>query len=235
MAFIERSAETRGSVLTGADRAVAALAADTARQGRTQRCGQHSIVFYEGDPAARVYELVSGTVMLYKLLPDGRRQVVEVLTPGMIFGAASGVNYDCSAETLTPAAILVHERHEIDDSRDLQGHLARCLMAQMERMHEHAVLLGRKSALERVTSFLMHMVPGRGGEGCTGPTTPDCDTHDVPLAMTRQEIADYLGLTIETVSRVISELKRRGLVKVERQDRIYVTRVCGICQLTGIH
>jgi CRP/FNR family transcriptional regulator len=108
-------------------------------------------------------------------------------------------------------------------------------MAQMERMHDHAVLLGRKSALERVSTFFIRMVPNRGGEGCVGPADGDVDTHDIVLSMTRQEIADYLGLTIETVSRVISELKRRGLVRVERQDGIHITRVCGICQLSGMH
>lgn len=234
MAYVERTSDRLQSGLSGADRGLAALAAEAARQSRTQRLGQHSIVFYEGDAAERVYELSSGTVMLYKLLPDGRRQVVEVLTPGMVFGIAAGETYDCSAETLTPSSIVAHERREIEEVSGLQRHLTRCMMAQMERLHDHAVLLGRKSAIERVSTFLMRMVPGRGGEACDGPAG-EKDTHDIVLAMTRQEIADYLGLTIETVSRVISELKRRGLVRIERQDRIHITRVCGICQLTGIH
>ena len=202
---------------------------------KAQRYSQHSVIFYEGDSAERLFELDEGIVMLYKLLPDGRRQVVEILNPGTIFGAAAGETYDCSAETLTPSAVLSHERREVEETASLQRHVSRCLMAQMERMHDHAVLLGRKSALERVSTFFIRMVPNRGGEGCIGPADADIDTHDIVLAMTRQEIADYLGLTIETVSRVISELKRRGLVRVERQDSIHITRVCGICQLSGMH
>lgn len=235
MAYVEQSAARADSAASGADRGLAALAAETARQSRTQRFGQHSIVFYEGDAAERVYEVSAGTVMLYKLLPDGRRQVVEILTPGMVFGLCAGETYDCSAETLTASAVVSHERREVEETASLQRHVSRCLMAQMERMHDHAVLLGRKSALERVSTFFIHMVPNRGGEGCVGPADGDVDTHDIVLSMTRQEIADYLGLTIETVSRVISELKRRGLVRVERQDGIHITRVCGICQLSGMH
>lgn len=205
------------------------------QSAKAQRYSQHSVIFYEGDSAERLFELDEGIVMLYKLLPDGRRQVVEILNPGTIFGAAAGETYDCSAETLTGACISAYDRREIDRSASLQRHLTKCLMSQMELMHDHAVLLGRKSAIERVSTFLMRMVPRRGGEGCVGPAETGVDSHNIVLTMTRQEIADYLGLTIETVSRVISELKRRGLIKVERQDQIHISRVCGICQLTGIH
>lgn len=232
MAYLERTSETMGH---GPVAARSAREVAEAPQVRTQRHDQHHVIFYEGDAAERIYELQDGIVMLYKLLPDGRRQVVEILTRGMIFGTAGGPRYDVSAETLTPVRLAVHERREVDASAVLQSHVAKCLMAQMEGLHEHAMLLGRKSAMERVASYFMRMVPNRGGEGCSGPASDDCDPHNLVLNMTRQEIADYLGLTIETVSRVISELKRRGVIRLERQDRIHVTRVCGLCQLTGIH
>ncbi|WP_186385870.1 MULTISPECIES: Crp/Fnr family transcriptional regulator [unclassified Stappia] len=232
MAYLDRTSETIGQQrVTG--RAVREVAKTPT--ARVQRHEQHHVIFYEGDQAERIFELQDGIVMLYKLLPDGRRQVVEILNRGMIFGTAGGERYDCSAETLTPVRLAVHDRREVDASAVLQSHVAKCLMSQMERLHEHAMLLGRKSAMERVASYLIRMVPNRGGEGCTGPLSETCDPHDLVLTMTRQEIADYLGLTIETVSRVISELKRRGVIRLERQDRIHVTRVCGLCQLTGIH
>ncbi|MFN4168633.1 MAG: helix-turn-helix domain-containing protein, partial [Pannonibacter phragmitetus] len=94
----------------------------------------------------------------------------------------------------------------------------------------------RKSATERVASFLMHLVPDRGGNNCMGPVEDGLpDSRQVKLHMTRQEIADYLGLTIETVSRVISDMKRRGLITLERNDEIRLNRVCAVCQLTGKH
>jgi len=101
-------------------------------------------------------------------------------------------------------------------------------------MHEHAVLLGRKTALERVATFVMQCVPGRGGYGCPGPDGGD-NSINVRLGMTRQEIADYLGLTIETVSRAFSELRRRGVVAIDRQEQVYVNDICRICKLTGAH
>jgi len=130
--------------------------------------------------------------------------------------------------------------HEIDlknveRSDALQRTLTKCLTNQMRVLHEHAVLLGRKSAVERVASFLLHLVPDRGGVGCVGPSDEQSDGFDLHLHMTRQEIADYLGLTIETVSRVVSDLKRRGVIRVDKADRIHLNKVCSLCQMTGMH
>ncbi|MER2604689.1 MAG: helix-turn-helix domain-containing protein [Siculibacillus sp.] len=204
---------------------------------KTQRLAEHDAVFYEGDPADRVYELIEGAVMLFKLLPDGRRQVVEVVAPTALFGVVGGAIYDCNAETLTPCVVRILDRRDLESSSRFQGHVAACLRQQIERLHDHAVLLGRKSAFERVATFLMRFVPDRGQPGCVGPKGEkgEKDERTIELTMTRQEIADYLGLTIETVSRVISDLKRRGLIAIEKQDRIRITDVCGICHLTGAH
>lgn len=195
----------------------------------------HAVIYYEGDPAKRLYELAKGTVMLYKLLPDGRRQVVEVLRPGDIFGLSGADENDCTAETLTEAEINEIDLKLVERSDGLQRVLTKCLTNQMSVLHEHAVLLGRKSAVERVASFLMHLVPDRGGLGCVGPQDQANDGFDLQLHMTRQEIADYLGLTIETVSRVVSDMKRRGIIRVDRADKIHLNKVCGLCQMTGMH
>ncbi|MHA7773973.1 Crp/Fnr family transcriptional regulator [Roseibium sp. M-1] len=203
--------------------------------GKTVHYDTHEVVYYEGDPAKRLYELVKGSVMLYKLLPDGRRQVVEVLRPGDIFGLAGSEENDCTAETLTDAEVQEIDLRNVERSDALQRTLTRCLTSQMRVLHEHAVLLGRKSAVERVASFLMHLVPDRGGVGCAGPRDEASDGFDLHLHMTRQEIADYLGLTIETVSRVVSDLKRRGVIRVDKADRIHLNKVCSLCQMTGIH
>lgn len=234
MAYSDRAFGTAGAVhrLHGED--VDAEWQEFARSQRvkTHRLGEHEAVFYEGDPAERVYELLEGAVMLFKLLPDGRRQVVEVIAPNALFGTVAGKLYDCNAETLTPSVVRILDRRDLEGSAEFQGHVAKCLREQVERLHDHAVLLGRKSAFERVTSFLMRFVPKRGVAGCLGPQG-EKDEKVIELTMTRQEIADFLGLTIETVSRVISDLKRRGLIAIEKQDRIRITDVCGICRLTG--
>jgi hypothetical protein len=131
--------------------------------------------------------------MLYKLLPDGRRQVVEVLGPGDLFGFDMDTYHDCSAETLVATTALVFSRRDVEASSAAQSHLTRCAMQQVYAMHDHAVLLGRKSAYERVASFLMRFVPERGTTHCKGPDDEDRDEGTVQLNMTRQEMADYLG------------------------------------------
>lgn len=202
---------------------------------KTSTYSAHNVIYYEGDAAQRLFEVASGTVMLFKLLPDGRRQVVEVLRPGEIFGLAGSNEYECTAETLTDASIHELDLRLVDSNLDVQRKLAKCLANQMRILHEHAVLLGRKSAVERVASFLMYLIPNRGGVGCLGPEKEDDDGYDLKLHMTRQEIADYLGLTIETVSRVVSDLKRRGVIRVDRSDQIHLRKVCSLCQMTGMH
>lgn len=202
---------------------------------KTTTYAGHAVIYYEGDPAQRLFEVASGTVMLFKLLPDGRRQVVEILRTGEIFGLAGGDEYECTAETLTDASIHELDLRLVETSPNIQRKLASCLANQMRILHEHAVLLGRKSAVERVASFLMYLVPNRGGVGCVGPEDESDDGYDLKLHMTRQEIADYLGLTIETVSRVVSDLKRRGVIRIDRSDQIHLQKVCSLCQMTGMH
>ncbi|PIO96283.1 Transcriptional Regulator, Crp/Fnr family [uncultured Pleomorphomonas sp.] len=208
-------------------------------RARLDRHDAHSVLFREDDAASHLYEVVSGQIMLYRLLGDGRRQVVDILGDGDLCGYSLTGLYDCTAEALTPAEVRVLDRRDIDQSTELLAHVNRCLLTRIEALHSHAVLLGRKSATERVASFLMRFVPGRGVVGCIGPERHgerhSADTELVLLKMTRQEIADFLGLTIETVSRVLSDLKRRGIISIERNDRIRLVDVCRVCKMTGIH
>jgi CRP-like cAMP-binding protein len=202
--------------------------------GRRQLFKRRSHVFREGEAAERIYQLVCGRVMLYKLLPDGRRQVVEVIGAGGVFGVTCLPIYDCSAETLVGAEVISYDRAVAQQSPELTRELGERIQAQFCAMHDHVVLLGRKSALERVASFVMHCVPGRGVFNCPGPGKGE-DSVDIPLGMTRHEIADYLGLTLETVSRVFSEFRRRGIVMIDGHERVHVNDVCQMCRLTGAH
>ncbi|TSJ64695.1 cyclic nucleotide-binding domain-containing protein [Starkeya sp. 3C] len=186
------------------------------------RVAAHVTVLHEGDPARRIMEVVEGAVMLTKLLPDGRRQVVELLGPGDVFGLAHDDAYACSAETLTPATITTHERSALERDPMLASRLLRHFEAQLCVMHSHALVLGRMSALERVAFFLLRLMP----EGMVGGGT-------LHLSMTRQEIADFLGLTLETVSRAFSELKRRGLVALQRADEVRIQDRGSMRRLAG--
>ena len=143
---------------------------------RRQTYAAHDVIYFEGDDARHLYEIVSGAAMLYKLLPDGRRQVVEVLGPGDLFGFDMDDQHDCSAETLVGTTVLVFNRRDIEASSAAQSHLTRCALQQVCAMHDHAVLLGRKSAYERVASFLMRFVPDRGTARCAGPDDENNDS-----------------------------------------------------------
>lgn len=185
------------------------------------RVTAHVTLLHEGDPARRIMEVMDGAVMLTKLLPDGRRQVVELLGPGDVFGLACDEVYACSAETLTPSTINAHERSALERDPVLAARLLRRFETQLCSMHAHALVLGRMSALERVAFFLTRLAP----EGLGGGT--------LHLSMTRQEIADFLGLTLETVSRAFSELKRRGLVALLRADEVRIQDRSSVRRLAG--
>ena len=113
----------------------------------------HETIAMEGDRAEFLFEVIDGAVMLYKLLQDGRRQVVELLAPGDVFGFGDGINHDCSAESLVSTRLAVIPSNAADRDPDLQLRLARRCIFQMRTLHNHAVLLGRKSAMERVASI----------------------------------------------------------------------------------
>jgi CRP/FNR family transcriptional regulator len=188
---------------------------------RVQRLDQHAVVFYEGDKAHRVYEVIEGAVMLYKLLPDGRRQLVDVLGPNDLFGLPRGDSHDCNAETLTKTSLRVFDRKDTETRSEVQNHINRCLIAQVGKLHDHALLLGRKSAFERVASFLFRCIPDCSSSKCDGTGSGHVGGQNVILlTMTRQEIADYLGLTIETVSRTLSQFEREGVITLTSARRI---------------
>jgi CRP/FNR family transcriptional regulator len=207
----------------------------TAEEGRRACYPPRSLVFLEGDRAETVFQVESGTVMLYMLLPDGRRQIVEILGPGDAFGFSSSTLHDTSAETLTATRCVAFERRAVERSPTLMTRLSTRLHAQLCALHDHIMLLGRKSSMERIASFLIRCVPGRGGPACPGRPAGGQDRADIRLAMTRYAIADYLGLTIETVSRSFARLKRRGIVSINKIDEISIHDVCELCRLTGTH
>jgi CRP/FNR family nitrogen fixation transcriptional regulator len=208
--------------------------ADPTEPSRLLELGERATVFEEGDRAGATYMIIEGAVMLSKLLPDGRRQILELLGPGDVFGITTTVRFDCTAETLHASRIRSYDRSVIERSPTLQISLASRMTAQICALHDHSILLGRKSAIERVATFVMQLIRGRGGVNCLGPTSPK-DEIRVRVSLTRLEIADYLGLTLETVSRAFSQLKREGTLAYDRHDEMTIPNVCGLCHRTGAH
>ena len=207
---------------------------DVATEGREVQFPPRAMIFREGDLANCLFQVDHGTVMLYQLLPDGRRQVVEFLQAGDVFGFSAAAVRDCSAEALVATSCTAFDRSVVAHSPALTQKLSASVFSQLSRLHEHVMLLGRKSASERIASFLMRCIPARGRGKCPGPPEGN-DSARVPLAMTRLEIADFLGLTIETVSRVLTRLKRRGILSIKKLDEVGVSDVCRLCRLSGTH
>jgi CRP/FNR family nitrogen fixation transcriptional regulator len=163
-------------------------------------------IFGQGEPAMQVYKVRAGAVRCFKLLSDGRRQISDFYLPGDVFGVEAGIEHRVTAEALTDSAVTVARRSALTDGADDQIGRAQALwrlaIADLQRSQDHALTLGRRSATERVASFLVDIVERLGAED------------GFALPMTRQDMADYLGLTIETVSRTLSQLQTTGLIRV---------------------
>jgi CRP/FNR family transcriptional regulator len=173
-------------------------------------------LFAEGDDADSVYEVVDGMLRLYKLLPDGRRLITGFLSAGHLLGLGPEGTCVYTAEAITDVTVCRYTRTGFERLIDEVPGMAKRLLAvashELSAAQNQMLLLGRKSATEKVASFLLLMADRQGSEGV--------DAVNVP--MTRSDIADYLGLTIETVSRTLSKLKQDGLIALWTSARIEI-------------
>lgn len=189
-----------------------ALAGALARIGTSVRCGRNAEVYGEGEAADNVYLVVSGAVRTYKLMSDGRRQIGDFHVEGEVFGLEAGAERQFTAEAIADSVLLVARRSMLvsmaaDDAglgREMWTHTA----GELQRAQDHLLLLGRKRAQERVATFLLDMAGRKGSEIV------------VELPMSRQDIADYLGLTIETVSRTLTRLEDDAAIEIPTSRRI---------------
>jgi CRP/FNR family transcriptional regulator, anaerobic regulatory protein len=160
----------------------------------------------EGEPADSFFNITCGTVKLYKLLPDGRRQITGFLGIGDFLGLAVSDSYVFTAEAIDAVRVCRFSRRRLnavlDDFPALERKLLEIASHELVAAQEQMLLLGRKTALERLASFLLGRAHRAASLGARG----------IPLAMTRTDIADYLGLTIETVSRLMSRLRRERVI-----------------------
>ena len=181
-----------------------------------QRVAPGTILFSEGDDADCVFEVVSGTLRLYKALADGRRQIIGFVSGGQMLGLAPERHYVSSAEAVTPITLRRHQRSAFDRRVDAEPGLARRILEavcnELRMAQDQMLLLGRKSAVEKVASFLLRMA-----------ARDDEDVADhVDLPMGRGDIADYLGLTVETVSRTFTKLRNDGLIALPSPSSVEI-------------
>lgn len=189
------------------------------RLGTKLSLGAGHTLFFEGEPATRVFTLTRGSLKLYKLFSDGRRQIVGFLGAGDFLGISVDDEHAYTAEALEDVEVCCFPRTLFDSF--IEGHPA--MERELYRLAAHELaasqlqltLLGRKTAAERLASFLLQLMHKAERFG-------DRETNIVDLPMNRADIADYLCLTKETVSRILSTFRAARLIRLRRVDQVQI-------------
>ena len=192
--------------------------------GATMSYPRNTEIFGENETADYLYQVVSGSVRTYKVLSDGRRQIGGFYLPGDIFGLELAGEHSLSAEAITDVKVLVVKRTALNALAARDATIAHQLFvrtsSELHRMQNRMLLLV-KSARERVASFLLEMAE-RAPRG-----------NAIELPMSRQDIADYLGLTIETVSRTLTSLESDAAIQVPTSRRIVLRNRSALSRMNG--
>ena len=188
-------------------------------QIRSLQSGQS--LFCEGDDAGLVYQVIEGVVRTCKVLRNGRRQILSFGYPGDIVGLSHDGFYHSDCDAVCDVKVQILRKNArgaiFDNDPDLADRLLRYAAAEVINMQEHFLMLGRKSASEKIASFLVALLDRVG-------VMQDSKTcFDLP--MNRSDIADFLGLTIETVSRTLTKLRKAGIIDLPAPHRVCVCKV----------
>ena len=192
--------------------------------GAAMSFSRNGEIYGEGEPADYLYKVVSGAVRTYKILSDGRRQIGAFYLPGDVFGLEVSDEHHLSAEAISDSTILVVKRSALIALAERDPDVARQLWTftaqALDRVQSHMLLLVQ-SAQERVACFLLEM----------GERLRATDTMELP--MSRQDIADYLGLTIETVSRTLTMLESKATIALPTSRRVVVRNRAALRRLNS--
>ena len=173
-------------------------------------------IYGEDEPADYVYQVIRGAVRSYKLLSDGRRQIGAFHLPGDVFGLESGETHRLATEAIVDTTVRLVKRRSLEQAAQSDVRVARNLWTltatELQHAENHMLLLGRKTALERVATFLLEMDRRLAVAGM------------IALPMCRRDIGDYLGLTLETVSRALSGLQSEGVVGFSNARQIVLRK-----------
>ncbi len=182
---------------------------------KSQGAGAH--LFREGDAAASIYEIVSGVFRLTRVLGNGRRQVIAFGFPGDTIGFPKGACHHTDCEAITAAEVIVHRRNALDTvggDHETHQRLLNAALREISAMQDHFMMLARKSAKEKMASFLVTLAERNG--------TPIGGYTSCSLPMSRADIADFLGLTVETVSRTLTRLRKENMIALENPQTVLI-------------
>jgi CRP/FNR family transcriptional regulator, nitrogen fixation regulation protein len=193
--------------------------------GASLNVERNAEIYGEGEAADYVYRVVRGVVRTYKLLSDGRRQISSFLLAGDVFGFDAAEDHRFTAEAVSDTTVVFVKRSSLVALAARDGEVANDLWmmaaTELQDAQEHMMLLGRKSAQERIATFLLEMAE----------RAEHSDTVELP--MSRLDIADYLGLTIETVSRTITLLENASTIKLPSARRIQLCNKAALSRLNA--
>jgi CRP/FNR family nitrogen fixation transcriptional regulator len=195
---------------------------DMDKVGTVVRFSRNDTIYSKGDEARFSYKVVEGAVRLSRIFADGRRQIVNFFLPDETFGIELSDRYSATAEAVGEVVALRCPRlciaHMTEHDPDVGQKRLAMFSKSLEAAERHVAMLGHQSAKERVASFFMALENQR--------RTEEHDGLDLPLS--RQDIADYLGLTIETTCRALSELKRQKIIATPSRRRIVILDLRGL-------
>ena len=179
-----------------------------------QQFSRNETIFSEGDAADHVYKIISGTVRLCRHMPDGRRHIADFMLPGDLVGFAECAEHPFTAEAITAAIVTSYPRNQFDRLGDgdpqVRANLLCLVTTSLLTAQQHLFVLSCQNAKERLASFILRMA-----------ARTDVLTGDrLDLSMGRQDIADHLGLTIETICRAIAALKSDGTIAVPNSHQL---------------
>ena len=189
----------------------------------------HRTFIMAGEPANYLFNITEGVVKVYRLLPDGRQQITGFLFAGDFLGLATANVYAFSAEAVTPVRYCRFARkpleHFLGEAPKMERQLLTIASNELAAAQEQMVLLGRKTAREKLASFLLVLAQRMKRLG------KPADTPDLP--MSRADIADYLGLTTETVSRTFTQFRTQGLIELPKSGGVRLKNRNALVRISG--
>jgi CRP/FNR family nitrogen fixation transcriptional regulator len=185
--------------------------------GTKARIARNEAIFRQGDPVECAYKVVSGVVRLCRHMSGGRRHIAQFSFPGDFFSIMDFQEHSFTAEAVSDVVLMCYPHAKLaalgNDRPSVRRRFLTLVSQRLCEMENHLTVLGRQTAKERVVSLLLSLADRLGLE--------EDSLVDVP--MNRQDIADYLGLTNETVCRVLSELKRAGLIETPNHRQVILS------------
>ena len=187
-------------------------------------------IFLQNDPSKHLYNITEGNVKIYQLLDDGRIQIIGFLYPGDFFGTYKNNKYNYSAEAIGNLRVCVFDQRVLDKYMDQNPILAKELLNEtsyeLTLAQDRMTVMGRLNAIEKIAIFLINISNQRKRIGW--------QSNPISLSMARQDIADYLGLTIETVSREISKLKTSNIIKIISSKQLFINDIEKLKQISKL-